>query len=94
MPPARYNRISPESLPALRFEIAEAAHILRMSRAQLYNRIHEGTLRAQKDGARTYITRVELERYVVRCETAPDPHPASDFENTRGHRSESARSPQ
>lgn len=27
-------------LPALRFEITEAARILRMSRAQLYNRIH------------------------------------------------------
>jgi hypothetical protein len=33
-----------------------------MSRAQLYNRIHEGSLQPQKDGARTYITRAELER--------------------------------
>ena len=40
-------------LPALRFDIAEAAQILRMSRAQLYNRICEGTIRPQKDGART-----------------------------------------
>lgn len=54
-------------LPALRFDITEAAQILRMSRAQLYNRIHDGTLRPQKDGTRTYITRVELERYVQAC---------------------------
>jgi excisionase family DNA binding protein len=54
-------------LPALRFDIAEATQILRMSRAQLYNRIHEGSLKAQKDGVRTYITRAELERYVQTC---------------------------
>lgn len=54
-------------LPALRFDIAEAAQILRMSRAQLYNRICEGTITPQKDGARTYITRAELERYVDSC---------------------------
>jgi excisionase family DNA binding protein len=51
----------------LRFEIAEAAEILRMSRAQLYHRIAEGAIHAQKDGGRTYITRVELERYVESC---------------------------
>ena len=56
-------------LPALRFSIAEAAQILRMSRALLYNRICEGTIRPQKDGARTYITRAELERYVDSCGT-------------------------
>jgi excisionase family DNA binding protein len=55
------------SLPNLRFEISEAARILRISRAQLYNRIHEGSLKPQKDGARTYITRTELERYVESC---------------------------
>ena len=54
-------------LPALRFEVTEAARILRMSRAQLYNRIHDGVLTPQKDGARTYITRAELERYVESC---------------------------
>lgn len=59
---------APQSLlPALRFEVFEAAQILRMSRAQLYNRIHDGVLKHQKDGARTYITRVELERYVEAC---------------------------
>ena len=58
---------STDQLLSLRFEIAEAASILRMSRAQLYNRINEGALRPQKDGARTYITRIELERYVAAC---------------------------
>jgi excisionase family DNA binding protein len=52
------------ALPSLRFEVCEAAQILRMSRAQLYNRIHDGSLKPQKDGSRTYITRSELERYV------------------------------
>ena len=55
------------ALPSLRFEVPEAAQILRMSRAQLYNRIQDGSLKPQKDGARTYITRAELERYVHAC---------------------------
>ena len=55
------------SLPNLRFEMSEAARILRISRAHLYNRLHDGSIRAQKDGARTYITHAELERYVESC---------------------------
>ncbi len=55
-------------LPALRFEISEASQILRMSRAQLYHRIGEGAIKIQKDGARTYITAGELERYVKSCD--------------------------
>jgi hypothetical protein len=39
-----------------------------MSRAQLYHRIGEGAIRIQKDGARTYITMSELERYVEACD--------------------------
>jgi len=57
---------SPTVAP-LRFAVSEAAQILRMSRAQLYNRIQQGAIRPQKDGARTYITRGELERYVECC---------------------------
>jgi excisionase family DNA binding protein len=57
-------------LPGLRFAIPEAAQILRLSRAQLYIRISDGAIKAQKDGARTYITRVELERYVESCNGA------------------------
>lgn len=52
----------------LRFDVAEAARLLRMSRAQLYNRMKDGLIAAQKDGARTYITRAELKRYVGSCE--------------------------
>jgi len=63
-PPA--DAVAP-TLPSLRFEVPEAAQILRMSRARLYNRICEGTIRPQKDGASTYITRAELERYVDSC---------------------------
>jgi hypothetical protein len=58
----------PHPLPVLRFEIPEASDILRMSRAQVYNRIAQGAINAQKDGARTYITLRELERYVASCE--------------------------
>ncbi len=53
--------------PALRFGVVEAARMLRMSRAQLYNRVSDGALRPQKDGSRTYFTRTELERYVSAC---------------------------
>lgn len=53
-----------EPLPQLRFEILQAARILRMSRATLYERIRNGDLKAQKDGRRRYITAVELHRYV------------------------------
>jgi excisionase family DNA binding protein len=69
--PARKStpEVPESSLPALRFEMYEAARILRMSRAQLYNRIHEGSIKRQKDGSRTYITRGELERYVESCGT-------------------------
>ena len=59
---------SPIILPSIRFEVAEAARILRMSRAQLYNRINDGAIKSQKDGARTYIIRAELERYVESCQ--------------------------
>jgi excisionase family DNA binding protein len=52
-------------LLCLRFDVAEAARILKFSRATLYNRISDGAIRTQKDGRRTYITRAELERYVA-----------------------------
>ena len=53
-----------ESLPQMRFDITEAARILRMSRATLYERIRVGELKAQKDGRRSYITATELQRYI------------------------------
>ena len=54
-----------ESLPHLRFEITEAARILRISRATLYLRSRGGLIAAQKDGRRTFITATELQRYVT-----------------------------
>ena len=57
--------INPESLPHLRLEITEAARILRISRATLYERIRRGVIATQKDGRRTYITLTELHRYVT-----------------------------
>jgi hypothetical protein len=56
------------TLPALRFEITEAAQILRCSRALLYERIKAGAIRTQKDGFRTYISAIELQRYVRACD--------------------------
>jgi excisionase family DNA binding protein len=55
----------PETLPHLRFEITEAARILRISRATLYERIRGGLITTQKDGRRTFITADELHRYVT-----------------------------
>ena len=54
-----------DELPQLRFEIIEAARILRMSRATLYERIRAGEIKAQKDGRRRYISASELQRYVL-----------------------------
>jgi excisionase family DNA binding protein len=67
-----------DTLAALRFEVIEAAQILRMSRAQLYNRIHDGSISPQKDGARTYITRAELKRYVESCAAVKSAAPRSE----------------
>ncbi len=53
-----------ESLPQLRFEISEVAHILRLSRATLYERIRDGKIKTQKDGRRSFVTASELQRYV------------------------------
>ena len=70
MPPTKLNALEQliGPLPVLRFEISEASRILRMSRAHLYHRIGEGAIRIQKDGARSYITMGELERYVEACD--------------------------
>jgi excisionase family DNA binding protein len=54
-----------ENLPQIRFDIMEAAHILRISRATLYERIKAGEIKTQKDGRRSYVTASELQRYVA-----------------------------
>jgi excisionase family DNA binding protein len=60
-----------EPLPHLRFDIVEAAKILRISRAALYERINAGLITPHKDGRRTFIRASELERYVTECRTQP-----------------------
>ena len=52
----------------IRFGIREASAALGISRAQLYVRIQQGAIRTHKDGARTFISQAELERYVRTCE--------------------------
>jgi len=50
-------------LPQLRFAMAEAAQILRISRVTLYQRIKAGLIQVQKDGRRSFVTVGELQRY-------------------------------
>ena len=66
------------SLPHLRFEITEAAKILRISRATLYERISSGLISIHKDGRRTFITASELERYVRRLSLRQDERDAEE----------------
>jgi excisionase family DNA binding protein len=54
-----------EHLPQIRFDILEAARILRISRATLYEHIKTGEIKTQKDGRRSYVTANELQRYVA-----------------------------
>jgi len=43
--------------------MVQAAGILGLSRSTIYSRIAEGRLMAHKDGRRTFILSVELNRY-------------------------------
>jgi hypothetical protein len=56
---------TPDALPPLRFEVVEAAQILRMSRAQLYNRIQDGSINPHT--SRHVLRSKELQRAVVSC---------------------------
>lgn len=53
---------------ALRFTVEETLQLLKLSRSAIYQRIAAGALRTTKDGARTFITRGEIERYLTACE--------------------------
>ena len=57
------HRTTTEMQP-LRFDIREAAQMLRLSRSTLYERIRAGEIKAQRDGRRRYVTAAELRRYV------------------------------
>jgi len=64
--------ITTEPLPQLRFEILEAARILSLSRATLYQRIRAGQLAIHKDGRRSYVTAAEPQRYIEACHATAD----------------------
>jgi len=51
--------------------IPEACEVTGLARATLYARIKAGLLRVTKDGARTFISGAELERYLAACEAQP-----------------------
>ncbi|MBA3563359.1 MAG: helix-turn-helix domain-containing protein [Gammaproteobacteria bacterium] len=53
-----------------RLDVVEAAQVLRMSRAQLYKRIRDGEIRAQRDGKRRYISVGAIAEYVARLDAA------------------------
>lgn len=53
---------------AERNTIEETTSILKISRATLYERIKAGLISVTKDGARTFITGAEIERYLAACE--------------------------
>lgn len=52
------------------YPIAEAAELLGMCRASLYNRRAEGKITFVHVGARTYVTADELERFIAAAEPA------------------------
>lgn len=51
-------------LPQVRFDITEAARSLLIRCASLYQRIRFGEVKIEKDGRRSYVTAVEIQRYV------------------------------
>lgn len=50
--------------------IPEFCQIAKISRATAYDRVARGLLRVTKDGARTFVTGAELERYLSAGESA------------------------
>ena len=53
-----------------RYPLPQAFALLSFSRAQGYRRIKDGQLNVQKDGRRSYITAVEIDRYVAQQSAA------------------------
>ena len=53
-------------LNPLRVSIRDAAEMLGISRASIYQRIGSGKLQPHKDGSRTFFTFADLEAYVQR----------------------------
>lgn len=56
------EKVLPQLDPLQRYEINEAAALLRCCRARVYTKIARGELRAIKDGRRTYVPGSEIVR--------------------------------
>ena len=48
----------------LRYSIAQATILLGLSRSTLYTRVAEGKLTIHKDGRRTFVSAIQLHRYL------------------------------
>jgi excisionase family DNA binding protein len=46
------------------YRVSEAAEVLAISRSRFYELVAEGRIRVLKEGARTLVRRIELERYL------------------------------
>ncbi|NQE63171.1 helix-turn-helix domain-containing protein [Caulobacter sp. RHG1] len=46
------------------YRVREAAEVLAISRSRFYELVAQGRIRVLKEGARTLVRRVELERYL------------------------------
>ncbi|MEP7312533.1 MAG: helix-turn-helix domain-containing protein [Pseudomonadota bacterium] len=55
-----------------RYQISEAAELLGVSRAYLYNRASQGLIKLTKDGARSFVTASEVDRYAAACAASTD----------------------
>lgn len=55
--------------PQLLYKVADAVHVLRMSRAYIYKQIRAGRLRTVKEGDATFITAAALTDYIALLES-------------------------
>lgn len=55
----------------LLYPVAEAAQLLGVHRTTIYDRAREGRIQLVRSGSRTFVTAVELHRYVAELEPAP-----------------------
>ena len=65
-----------------RYAVKEAAAILGMCRASLYEELNSGRIRSHRDGHRRYITALAIDEYIAGLERTPSPAP-KDVPNHR-----------
>lgn len=61
---------TPRNDNAARYSIPQVCEIIGLKRSTVYARITAGLLRPVKDGARVFIPRDELDRYLAACRPA------------------------